>query len=248
MNVSRHVVIRSGLAFFLLLAVSPCHALATSRIGEIISVSGDRATINLGTADGMKKGLTGEIFREEITEGQLVTIRMATLEVERAYEDSSRITVRMRLTVVRNGDKVRVDDINRPPSLEPVGMRTVSEESPVSFTLSGSDPDGDELRYTASNLPSGSTLDPGTGAFTWQPGDDQSGSYTIRFGVTDGALTTYRDVPVTVLEGTGKSSGTWWWLAGVGGGTAAGVIIYLVSRGDGGKEPGTTLTLDVTFP
>ena len=87
---------------------------------------------------------------------------------------------------------------NHAPVLAPIGHKVVAERSAVSFTVSATDADGDSLTFSASGLPNGAAFDPATRTFSWTPTYDQSGSYTIRFQVTDGRSTDYEDVTITV--------------------------------------------------
>ncbi len=76
---------------------------------------------------------------------------------------------------------------NNPPTLDPIGDKSVNEGSPLGFTISGSDPDvGDTLTFSASNLPSGATFDISTKTFSWTPTSTQSGTYNPIFTVSDG--------------------------------------------------------------
>ena len=75
---------------------------------------------------------------------------------------------------------------NQAPVLTPIGNKSVDEGQTLSFTVSATDPDGDALTYSASNLPSGSTFDPATHTFSWTPTYGQAGNYTnVEFTVTD---------------------------------------------------------------
>jgi hypothetical protein len=83
--------------------------------------------------------------------------------------------------------------------LNAVGTKSVNEGAAVTFTVSASDPDGDALTYSASNLPAGASFDPATRTFSWTPGYGQSGVYAnVRFQVSDGRLTDYEDITITV--------------------------------------------------
>ena len=73
---------------------------------------------------------------------------------------------------------------NSNPTLASIGDQSVAEGSILSFTLSGSDADADELTYTVSGNPSGSSLS--DDVFTWTPGVDDAGTYTVTFSVSDG--------------------------------------------------------------
>jgi hypothetical protein len=89
---------------------------------------------------------------------------------------------------------ITVGDVNRPPVLKPIGDKTINEGQLLQFTVTATDPDGNELTYSASNLPSGAAFDPGSQTFTWIPGYDQYGNYTdVRFTVTDRVSTPLSD-------------------------------------------------------
>ena len=70
----------------------------------------------------------------------------------------------------------------------------------LSFTVAATDPYDDSLIYSASNLPEGASFDPDTQTFSWTPRYDQAGSYTVHFEVSDGQLTDFEDVAITVVQ------------------------------------------------
>lgn len=84
---------------------------------------------------------------------------------------------------------ITVTDVNRAPVLNPVGTKTIGEGSQLTFTVSGSDPDGDALTYSAESLPTGATFNPSTRLFNWIPAFDISENtrvYPVTFKVSDG--------------------------------------------------------------
>ena len=88
---------------------------------------------------------------------------------------------------------------NRAPVLNAVGNKAVVELSTLAFTISATDLDGDTLTYSASNVPQGATFQPATRTFSWTPAYGQSGTYTnVHFQVTDGKLTDYEYITITV--------------------------------------------------
>ncbi|MFH2063584.1 MAG: putative Ig domain-containing protein [Pseudomonadota bacterium] len=97
---------------------------------------------------------------------------------------------------------ISVGDVNRSPVLSEIGNRTVNERATLSFTVTATDPDGDNLTYSATNLPSGASFNPATQRFTWTPDYDMAGTYTkVRFTVTDDGippLSANRDITITV--------------------------------------------------
>lgn len=62
------------------------------------------------------------------------------------------------------------------------------EDSLITITVSGTDADSDSLTFSASSLPTGAvfvdTL--ATPTFSWTPGYEQAGSYTVNFTIDDG--------------------------------------------------------------
>ena len=96
---------------------------------------------------------------------------------------------------------VTVNEVNRPPVLNPIGPKTVSEGDLLQFTVTASDPDipTQTLIYSASNLPPGATFNPTTRVFSWTPSSGQAGVYpNVHFVVSDGYLTDSEDITITV--------------------------------------------------
>jgi hypothetical protein len=90
--------------------------------------------------------------------------------------------------------------INRAPVLGEIGAPSSNEGAPLSFTVSATDADDDELVYSASGLPDGATFNTETQTFSWTPRYDQAGVYTIHFEVSDGQLTDSEDVVITIVQ------------------------------------------------
>lgn len=83
---------------------------------------------------------------------------------------------------------IAVGDVNRAPTLDPVGNRTVPEGTPLAIMLTASDPDGDVLHFEAAGLPPGATLldhGIGSGDITWTPTFEQAGNYAVTVIVSD---------------------------------------------------------------
>ena len=73
--------------------------------------------------------------------------------------------------------KAHADEPNQPPVLDPIGNKVVDEGKSLEFQVSASDPEGDTLVYSASNLPTGAMLNPATRVFNWTPSYQQAGTY-----------------------------------------------------------------------
>jgi hypothetical protein len=92
--------------------------------------------------------------------------------------------------------------VNSPPILS-VTNETGSERVPLTLVLSvATDPDGDTLTYSASNLPTGATFDPATRFFSWTPTSAQGGPspYLVQFTVSDGQLTDTKVASIAVTD------------------------------------------------
>jgi hypothetical protein len=94
---------------------------------------------------------------------------------------------------------ITVNNVNRPPVLNPIGNRSVTTDQLLTFTVSATDPDGDSLTYSATNLPGGASFNSSTRVFSWTPVAGQEGSHpNIRFSATDAALTATVTITITV--------------------------------------------------
>jgi fibronectin type 3 domain-containing protein len=81
---------------------------------------------------------------------------------------------------------ITVNNINRAPVLDAIGNKAVNEGELLSFSISASDSDGDNLTYSTGNLPAGATFEQNTHVFTWRPNYEQEGNYqNVVFTVTD---------------------------------------------------------------
>jgi len=81
---------------------------------------------------------------------------------------------------------ITVNNVNRPPVLDPIGDKSVNENEDLSFTVTASDPDsGDTVTLSATGLPAGASFIPATGAFNWTPTYEQSGTHDVTFTATD---------------------------------------------------------------
>ena len=93
---------------------------------------------------------------------------------------------------------ITVGNANRAPTLNPIGNKQVNENQLLQFTISGSDPDGNALTFSASNLPAGATFVGQT--FSWVPDFLQAGTYFVTFTVSDGSLTDSETIIITVND------------------------------------------------
>jgi hypothetical protein len=78
---------------------------------------------------------------------------------------------------------ITVGSINRYPVIDKVGYMAVQVGQTLQLTITGSDPDGDGLTFSASDLPPEAVFDPLSRVLTWTP--TAAGNYRSLFEVTD---------------------------------------------------------------
>ncbi len=133
------------------------------------------------------KGTDPEIFLYYISSG--VTLQITSND----YHDSSPIIDNEYVIwpgYVDNDAEIFLWDgiipNNQEPFLTSVSDKIIDEGQILQFTITATDPDGNNLTYSANNLPEGATFDPQTATFSWTPNYSQEGTYTnIEFTVTD---------------------------------------------------------------
>ena len=133
---------------------------------------------------------------------------------------------------------VTVTDTNAAPVLDDIADQEVEELQPLAFTATASDDDaGDILVFSlAGTVPVGASIDENTGAFSWIPAADQSGTHVITVQVSDGEATDSEDVTVTVADST-TAFVTTWQTAGSGEDiTIPAAGSYVIDWGDGTVE------------
>ncbi len=91
-------------------------------------------------------------------------------------------------------------NVNRPPVLSIIGNKSVEEGGTLTFMVTATDPDGDQLNYSANNLPSGATFDLNTGVFSWTPPFEHVDSnVNIEFTATDNGEPPELDIEVITI-------------------------------------------------
>ncbi|MCF7811230.1 tandem-95 repeat protein, partial [bacterium] len=99
---------------------------------------------------------------------------------------------------------VQINPVNDPPQWDDIpDSAEVNEVEELSFTVEGSDLDGDDVTFDAvsGDLPDGWEFNDngdGSGTFTWTPSYDDSGEYTATFTVSDAEYDVDEDVIITV--------------------------------------------------
>lgn len=134
------------------------------------------------------------------------TITANPLETD-APSETFNVTVTVSDGLLSSSDTLLLSAIetNTAPTLTNPGDQTVTLGNTLSLTLSATDPDipPNTLVFSSSDLPSGATLDPSTGAFSWMPVSSQIGSNSVTFVVTDDGTPNLSDskaITITVID------------------------------------------------
>jgi hypothetical protein len=93
-----------------------------------------------------------------------------------------------------------VVNFNRPPVISGAHDTTIIELSTVQFTVTATDPDGDNKTLSAPTMPTGATFNTTTGAFSWSPTLTQTGANTVIFKANDGLDTTTKTISIVVSD------------------------------------------------
>jgi len=105
--------------------------------------------------------------------------------------------------------EIQVVGANDPPVLDPIGHQSVATGGTISFTLNGTDANGDNLTYSAFFLPAGANFNPATRVFSWTPSPAQyNNTFTdITFRVTDdGVPNLFDQEPIAITVGAGNAA------------------------------------------
>ncbi len=81
-----------------------------------------------------------------------------------------------------------VNNVNQAPTVTSPGNQANNEGDSISLAISGSDPDGDALNWSASGLPSGLSINSATGVISGTLPFNSSGSYNVTVTATDSTL------------------------------------------------------------
>ena len=104
----------------------------------------------------------------------------------------------------RTATAITVTVNNAPPNLAPTlaqpANQTGAEGSAVSLALSGSDPDGNPLTFSASGLPSGLAVNATSGVISGTLSYTSAGSFTVTATVSDGSMSHSRTLTWTVTN------------------------------------------------
>jgi len=117
-------------------------------------------------------------------------------------DDIRLIKVRVTDTIGLTYDKelpIDILDINEVPIIDPIEPQTVVPNETLTFTAMATDPEGAALSWSlGEGAPSGASIDPLTGAFSWDTTGFELGEYRFDICVSDGVYLVCETVTVMV--------------------------------------------------
>ena len=152
---------------------------------------------------------------------------------------------------------LKLEEGSQTPSIQSVDDQFLTEGDSTTVTVEATDPNGDALTLSASNLPDFASFTDdgdGTGTLTVSPQTDDAGNYDITLSASDGEYTTTQQVSISVAEPGGDQvvhrlhagSGT---ISAIDGGPDWGSDSqYMTTAGDTSDWSGTTYTVGPSVP
>ncbi len=93
---------------------------------------------------------------------------------------------------------ITVQNVNRQPQIEGPAEQEVQAGETLEIMYSASDPDEQELKFRAENLPEGARVEASSGKLTWTPDSAQTGSHQFSISVSDGTAEAVVETTVVV--------------------------------------------------
>lgn len=177
-------------------------------IGDKIMRVGDTLTFSVTAADPDGDPLTysaSSLPEGAVFQNTTLTWTPTSSQVGRhdnirfgVSDGKSDVTTTMTITVEQQMQPVGGNNV---PVLNVPASLATDENSAVKADVTATDPDGDTIVLSATDMPAGavfSDLGRGVGSFSWTPTYSQQGAYSIRFAASDGKGQDMKTVIVTV--------------------------------------------------
>jgi PKD repeat protein len=160
----------------------------TSTKFSVKAASATTITLNNTVANSITRN--GVVYTNWVKDSSAKTTRISIASGEHMFELSGQNVIA--------SEPITNTSVNRPPVLDPVGLKTITTGQQIVFKVNGTDPDKNTLTYSATNLPANATFSPGTRSFVWTPGASQVGNHNVTFNVSECSLKDSETVQITV--------------------------------------------------
>ncbi len=183
------------------------HAPILNQIGNMGVSEGQTLTFIIGATDSDSADVL-TYSATNLPEGATFDPVTRTFSWTPTYSQAGNYTD-IEFTVTDNGSPmmlafeditITVGDVNRAPIFAFIGSQQVLEHNLLTFVVSASDPDGNEITLSASGMPSGATFNSVTGLFSWTPAYTQAGTYTPAFVAIDNGTPVASSTVDVVIE------------------------------------------------
>ena len=173
---------------------------------EVVDILSDNVTfVSANTTHGIVTESAGSVgvLIDTLEVGASATIMVvASTEEEGTVINSVSVTSERYDPDESNNTAIAVSTVsltNSPPTLDPIGDKTINEGELLVFKITASDVDDDPLEFLALNLPPGATFNSENHTFAWTPDYDQADVYPdVYFEVSDSLLTDSENITITV--------------------------------------------------
>jgi hypothetical protein len=127
----------------------------------------------------------GSVTVDEVLQGVNIALGSALATDCAAVDANNDGTVTINELLAAVNSALSGCPLNHAPDVACFGIYQGYPGYEIALPIAASDPDGDSLRYAATNLPDGALLDEHTGVFSWTPTTQQFGGFYVPFTVTD---------------------------------------------------------------
>ncbi len=205
--------------------ITPVESVAMISIGDVvepeIAISGRRSVVHTGSelkfsAVSSEPGASPSV--EWSVDGAVGgSVRSGTIDTSGIYRAPDQPKGSVEISADTGSAKATIEiDVVTPPNYEPFiqppvdyvpltdaaavqqkfPVSTIALGQPASFIVSATDPNGDPLGFTATGLPPGLTIEPGSGYVSGVP--TVVGEFSVTFGADDGVSISQIEVTITV--------------------------------------------------
>ena len=172
-------------------------------LAALILNEGSTTTTTLIATDGDGDALTFSL----VAPPAFASVSGTTLTLAPGYSNAGSYTLTVRVTDGKDNTDgtlaVTVTNVNQAPALAAIADLNLIAGTSAMVTLVGSDPDGDTVTYTATNLPAWATLAGST--ITLAPPVGTVDTRSIVSTVSDGVLTAVRSFTLTVTAAVNQA-------------------------------------------